>query len=247
MSTPEGELPELSREIQDLLALERAAVAPSAAKARVLGKVLVAVGAGAGALAAGAAEGATSATGAGASAGATGATLGAVGSAKLIGVVAFLVGVVAGGVGVEVLRPTPEPTVVYVDRPVPAPAPAPVLPPPAAPAPPAPPPLPRAKLNPPPPPQVAPAPPNAAHSREQALVERARAALGRGQVEDARAALDEHERTFPSGRFVEEREGLRALVLWAAGREEEARAQARRFLERYPNSLLRGAIEARIR
>jgi hypothetical protein len=47
---------------------------------------------------------------------------------------------------------------------------------------------------------------------ENALIEQARAALAKGDVVAARAALDEHAAKFPSGQLAQERETLRARV-----------------------------------
>lgn len=56
-------------------------------------------------------------------------------------------------------------------------------------------------------------------------------------------AIQEAEAEFPFGRLREEREGLRVIALWNLGQRKRARAQASRFLRRYPESPLRARIE----
>jgi outer membrane protein assembly factor BamD (BamD/ComL family) len=57
-------------------------------------------------------------------------------------------------------------------------------------------------------------------------------------------ALDEHERTFPRGRLVEERQALRVQALVKAGRFDDARRSARRFHDAFPGSFLAPAVDA---
>lgn len=79
--------------------------------------------------------------------------------------------------------------------------------------------------------------------RDLVLLERARVALARGHHRQALAALLEHEQRFPSqGR--EGRDALRVQATAASGRTEHARALARQFVERYPRSLYRHAVQA---
>lgn len=74
-------------------------------------------------------------------------------------------------------------------------------------------------------------------AEEQALVDRARAALARGRPKDALAAVTEHERRFGRGRLSEEREILAIQALVGDGRTAEARARAARFRTTFPKSL----------
>lgn len=74
-------------------------------------------------------------------------------------------------------------------------------------------------------------------AEEQALVDRARAALSRGRPKDALAAVTEHERRFGRGRLAEEREILAIQALVADGRTTEARTRAARFRTTFPKSL----------
>jgi len=80
-------------------------------------------------------------------------------------------------------------------------------------------------------------PPASSLADEQALVDRARAALARGRAPDALAAVDEHQRRFPRGRLAEEREILAIQALVAAGRSADARLRAARFRTTFPKSL----------
>lgn len=79
--------------------------------------------------------------------------------------------------------------------------------------------------------------------REQSLLERARSALVRHDAAAAEAALDECERAFPQSRHAEERDYLRIQLLRERGDTARARERARAFLEKYPDSLLRGRVE----
>jgi hypothetical protein len=81
-------------------------------------------------------------------------------------------------------------------------------------------------------------------AREQAIIDAARAGLARGHGDDALAALARHEREFPAGSLVEEREGLRVLALARSGRASEAAEGAARFRAQYPRSMLLPAISA---
>lgn len=75
--------------------------------------------------------------------------------------------------------------------------------------------------------------------RELLLIDRARSALVLGRPEQALEALTEHEWSYPSGRFDEERDALMVQALWAAGRPEDATIRAKLFDERYPDSTMR--------
>jgi len=81
---------------------------------------------------------------------------------------------------------------------------------------------------------------------ERALVDRARAALSRGQTRYALDALDTHTTRYPRGRLSEEREALAVDALARAGRLDDARARASRFHAAYPNSVFGGVVDAAI-
>ncbi len=123
---------------------------------------------------------------------------------------------------------------------VPRPAPAPAPLPPAEPTPAEPEPA-----EPLPPPEVAAEPPPATPAidarrlaAEVAVLDRARAALRRGDTVAATAALDEHAREFADGALVAEAELVRIETLIRAGQLEPARRRARDFLVRFPQSPL---------
>jgi hypothetical protein len=81
---------------------------------------------------------------------------------------------------------------------------------------------------------------------ERALLDVGRRALAAGRAEDVLKATREHTRRFPEGVLVEEREALVINALAASSRYAEARDRADRFVRRFPESLLRPAVEAAI-
>lgn len=143
-------------------------------------------------------------------------------------------------------RPAPAPRSA---RPAPALS-APTAPPPAPPPAPAPAPVPAVAPTSPPAPAPEPLPPPARSARtraaqpeapddlmgELALIQRAQRSLSRGDGSGALAALREHAQRYPRGRLREEREAAQALALCAAGRGDEARAAADRFVSAHPAS-----------
>jgi len=173
---------------------------------------------------------------AGAAAGAASPAVGALTRWKVLGVLAA--GAVAGAGADRLLAPVAvpaPPVIVVVERPAPeappsspepAPAPAPV-----------------------PAPRPAPAPrPGVAErdvplARERALLELARTALSRSKLDEANEALARHEREFPQGTLVEEREALAIQALWLQGKPALAKQRAARFRSRYPDSVLLPSIE----
>lgn len=78
---------------------------------------------------------------------------------------------------------------------------------------------------------------------ENSLISRAQAAMGRGALTAANQALRAHAERFPKGQLVEEREALSIQVQVMAGDLEGAKDLGRRFLRKYPDSPLRGAVE----
>lgn len=84
-------------------------------------------------------------------------------------------------------------------------------------------------------------------AEERALVERARAALGRRDSLSALEALAEHGRTFADGKLAEEREALLVQALAANGRADDARRKAAAFRARYPQSVFGTRVDATIR
>ena len=81
------------------------------------------------------------------------------------------------------------------------------------------------------------------YTLELATLQRARTALSAGDFSTALAALSEHQRRFPAGRLVEEREALRVKALLGLGQSDEARRTAERFRARFPRSVLLPRIE----
>lgn len=79
---------------------------------------------------------------------------------------------------------------------------------------------------------------------ETALIESARAALGRGDAVAALRVLDEHEQRFPQGALVEERLASRVFALCGLGRRADASRAAAELLRRAPASPLRGRVQA---
>lgn len=79
---------------------------------------------------------------------------------------------------------------------------------------------------------------------ERAVLDRAREAFARGEHDRALSLLGEHERRHAEGALREEREALGVRALAAAGKVDAARDRAARFVARYPQSLMRPAVEA---
>jgi hypothetical protein len=73
-----------------------------------------------------------------------------------------------------------------------------------------------------------------------------RSALTRQDGAAALDALTQHERRFPSGILVQEREAMTVRALILLGRTEDARVRADRFRDRFPDSVLLPSVEALI-
>lgn len=73
---------------------------------------------------------------------------------------------------------------------------------------------------------------------ELALLTQVSAATKRGDITQAGELLRAYDQRFPSGKLAEERAVAGILVLCAAGHTQTARAEARRFIERWPRSPL---------
>jgi hypothetical protein len=83
-------------------------------------------------------------------------------------------------------------------------------------------------------------------ARERQVIERARAALMRGDATGALAAVDEHSKAFSHGQLVEIREALAIQALVRAGRHDEARQRRERFLHSFPGSMYLPVIESAV-
>jgi hypothetical protein len=238
----------LTSELEELLDAERDFEGPAKhQRARLLARLgpLVlpgAIGAGAGAAAA--------ATSSGAETAATGKAAGMFGAgikAKLVvAAIAGVVGAVGGAVTQSVLTTAPatKPTSTAQVSAAQAPSP----------------PAPTASATPPPetkasaPATALPAPSTSAPTRaggatsanlrtERLLLERATAALVRGDATSALSALGEHARKFPRGELAEEREMLFVRALRAAGQNDAAEKRAKDFKRQFPSSLQQGIID----
>jgi hypothetical protein len=73
---------------------------------------------------------------------------------------------------------------------------------------------------------------------ELRLLQRARESMAKGQFAEALAPIADHERRFPTGRLVEEREALRVRALSGLGRTQESKRAAADFRTRFPRSVL---------
>ena len=124
---------------------------------------------------------------------------------------------------------------------VPAPAPAPLAEP--VPEPPSPEPARPVVKRSPPPAQ----PEQTGLERERRLLEPARTALTRGMASQALTLLEQHAKAFPSGELAEEREALWVQALAVSGAMDAARARAKAFSARFPDSLFLPVVERAIR
>ncbi len=91
--------------------------------------------------------------------------------------------------------------------------------------------------------------PSALHhplNAERRLLDVARGALERGEPAVALDATTKHQRLFPGGVLVQEREAMAIRALAMLGRFTEARARAARFRVRFPDSILWPAIESAV-
>jgi hypothetical protein len=82
---------------------------------------------------------------------------------------------------------------------------------------------------------------------EQQVIQSARTQMARKDFDAALRAIEAHERQFPHGQLIEERDALRIQCLVAAGYHPEARRLAASFHKRFPHSLLMPAIDQSIR
>jgi len=78
--------------------------------------------------------------------------------------------------------------------------------------------------------------------RELSQLDRARAQLSAGSPAGALALLNEYSRAEPRGALRLEAEVLRIDALLQSGREDQARARARAFLNRHPTSVLSARV-----
>jgi hypothetical protein len=93
-------------------------------------------------------------------------------------------------------------------------------------------------------PSNAPAAPAPLPTDEATLLSRAFDALQRGQANSVLAATAQHEREFPHGALIEEREVLAIKALIALGRAGEAEQRLEAFEERFPRSTHRQRLRS---
>ena len=77
---------------------------------------------------------------------------------------------------------------------------------------------------------------------ERRLLEGAREALTRNQLQQAEERLSRHRRRFPGGELAEERESLAVEVAFAQQRWSQVLSLAAEFQQSYPNSLYRSRV-----
>jgi hypothetical protein len=87
-------------------------------------------------------------------------------------------------------------------------------------------------------------PPPADLGGELALLTQVSAATKRRDITQANELLRAYDLRFPSGKLAEERAAAGILVLCAAGHTQTARAEAKRFIERWPRSPLVARIHS---
>ena len=78
---------------------------------------------------------------------------------------------------------------------------------------------------------------------QHAVLARAWAALRRGDAETALALVERDYIMYPKSAFAEEREALRIVTLRRLHRPAEARAAAKAFAARYPDSIHRRLVD----
>lgn len=265
MNAQDEELEPLSDLATSAFSAERARAVRGASAARdaelerILGRVLITVGAGvattaalaaaSGTAKAAATVGGTTAAGASAASAATSAL-----SVKVVVGIAALAFAAGTGTGVVIQRAATPPAVPVAPAPsVTAPAPEPTLiansrsiTPTASASdsaiPTAPPALPTSLSV---PPTAAPSgtATDADLAAERSLIDRARSALARGDVPACLDATSAHAKRFPAGRLGEERELIAIQALAKDGQIAVARARANRFRKTYPKSMFLSAVD----
>jgi outer membrane protein assembly factor BamD (BamD/ComL family) len=83
-------------------------------------------------------------------------------------------------------------------------------------------------------------------AEERLLLDGARSAFASGDYDKALAELRRHGARFPTGVLAEEREALTVRALAALGNTREADARARAFVAKYPESIMRPAVQSAI-
>jgi hypothetical protein len=86
--------------------------------------------------------------------------------------------------------------------------------------------------------------PSSTLNAERLMVDVARSAYAKGDLDEALRSLARHATTYPEGALAEEREALAIRILVDAKHTSEARSRGQRFRTRYPKSLMLPAVEA---
>ena len=76
------------------------------------------------------------------------------------------------------------------------------------------------------------------HPLELDILQPSRSAVAHGDFAAALRSITEHERRYPDGQLIEEREALRIRALTGLHRTDEARRAVAAFRERFPHSVL---------
>jgi hypothetical protein len=94
---------------------------------------------------------------------------------------------------------------------------------------------------------VLPSPGTARLAEQQALLDRARTALRRGDGAGALAIVTKHEELHPVSALAEERDATGILALVMVGRADDAWLRAEAFAKRYPTSIFLPSIQRSLR
>jgi len=81
------------------------------------------------------------------------------------------------------------------------------------------------------------------YDAELRWLDRARAAVARGDFTSALAGIARHEREFPAGKLAEERDALRIKALLGLGQGDKAKSAAAAFRRDFPKSALLPRVE----
>lgn len=92
--------------------------------------------------------------------------------------------------------------------------------------------------------QAEPVPTKGTLEAETRLLRQTHADIREGRPEQALARLREYDRQFGQGTMRAEHQAARVLALCQLGKRQESRAEAERFLERWPNSPLAPRVRA---
>lgn len=83
-------------------------------------------------------------------------------------------------------------------------------------------------------------------SAERLMLDEARTAFASGDYAKSLDRLERHKARFPFGTLSEEREALAVRALAAGGNKTEAARRGRAFVAKYPDSIMRPAVESAV-